>query len=295
MTVKWKKTAVFIIILLLISSLWLIFKEKGEESGEHTVAMVSGTTYHSIARRLLKVKELKHYSDVNQVLNGTVNGEADVAIVDRLAGLNLLQQDQYRKLKLSGDLLEPRMVVNVFNREDGKLRQEVNRALTEIIHNGTYARISRRYFGCDILQGWKRKALHPNEPMATDDSWNRVQQAGEINLAMKGDNPPFNYNNEQHELSGFDVELAQAICKYLGLKLVVFSATADMAIEGLRARYYDGMWGYMEITEEQRKDIDFSDPDYITGPQLIIKDSFLNNISVFEKYLKPPVLPPLRL
>jgi ABC-type amino acid transport substrate-binding protein len=289
MKVEWKGMAIFILIVLLIISIRLILGERMEVPSKYTVAMVSGTTYPMEARKLPKVKEIKHFPDVSRVLDEVAKGRADAAIVDRLTGLNLIKENQYRNLIVTGDLLESEALTITFNREDRKLRQTINQALTEIIHNGTYARISRRYFGRNILEGLKRGVTPPDEPAAADGSWSRVQQAGAIHFAMKGANPPFNYYNDQHELFGFEVELAQAVCKHLGLKFVAISATEDVVVEGLRAKYFDGIWGRVKITEEQLKDLDFSEPYLFTGPQLIVRDNFMITVpGIFERKILTP-------
>jgi ABC-type amino acid transport substrate-binding protein len=284
------------IIVLLIISIRLFFGEQSEDSSKYTVAIVAGTRYEKKARDSKQYKEIKLYPDEAGALRGLANNRVDGAIIDHLTGLSAIRQEKYRSLKLTGDLLEQEEVRVAFRREDKKLRQTINRALTEIINNGTYARISRAYFGCDILQGLKRSETHPDEPAATDGSWNRVRQAGEIYFAVKGANPPFDNNNAQHELTGFDVDIAKAVCQQLNLKCIVIPAAEDVVIEGLRAKYYDGIWGRVEVAGEQLKDVDFSDPYYFSGPQLIVKENFLKiKPGLFEeKLLAPTFLPPIR-
>jgi ABC-type amino acid transport substrate-binding protein len=294
MTGDWKRTLVLLMIISLIISIRLIFGEQKGNPSRYILAMVTGTDYYSIAQKLPGVQGLKYYSDVNQVLSEVASGRVDAAIIDHLQGLNLLQEN-HRKLRLSGNLLEEEAVTVTFKRKDRSLRQKINWALAEVIHNGTYARINYKYFGCDILKDMKHAVTYPDETAGADGSWNRVQQTGKIGFAMKGADPPFNYTNDQHELTGFDVELAQAVCEQLKLKSAVIWETEDILIEGLHAGNYDGIWGHMEVTGEQLKNISFSDPCYITGPQLVVRDSDLDTIpGIFEKVLKPSLFPPIR-
>jgi ABC-type amino acid transport substrate-binding protein len=275
MIAKWKGMAVFIITIVMIICIRLMMGDRLGVSSGYTVALVTGATYKPKAWNLPKVKDFKYFPDVNRVLREVAQGRADAGIVDRLTGLNLIKVNQYRNLIVTGDLAQTEALKITFNREDRTLRQTINRALKEIIHNGTYARISRKYFDCDILQGMELRAEGRKEPAAADGSWRRVQKMGVINFVMKGDNPPLYYYNDQRELSGFEVDLAEAICNHLGLKFVPNFINEDGAVEGLRARYFDGIWGPVKIAEEQLKDVDFSEPYLITGQQLIVRDSFM--------------------
>ncbi|MCL6588894.1 MAG: transporter substrate-binding domain-containing protein [Firmicutes bacterium] len=62
----------------------------------------------------------------------------------------------------------------------------------------------------------------------------------------------------------------------------------DGVVEGLRAAYYDGIWGQVKINEEQLTSLDFSDPYLITGPQLIVRDNFIiSGPGFLERILSP--------
>lgn len=95
-----------------------------------------------------------------------------------------------------------------------------------------------------------------------------------IKFAGSGGYPPFNFITEDNEVDGFDVDVAKEIAKRLGLKLDYVTTAWDGIIEGLRAGRYNGILGSMAITEERAQIVDFSDPYYYSGAQVITrKDS----------------------
>jgi len=101
-----------------------------------------------------------------------------------------------------------------------------------------------------------------------------------ISFAGSGGYPPFNFITENGDVEGFDVDVAAEIAKRMGKTLEYKTTAWDGIIEGLRARRYDGILGSMGITEEREKVVDFSDPYYYSGPQLIVrKDSGINDPS----------------
>jgi polar amino acid transport system substrate-binding protein len=100
-----------------------------------------------------------------------------------------------------------------------------------------------------------------------------------ISFAGSGGYPPFNYLTETGEVAGFDVDVAQEIADRMGKELTYVTTSWDGIVEGLRAKRYDGILGSMGITEERQKVVDFSQPYYYSGPQLITrKDSTIKQV-----------------
>ena len=99
----------------------------------------------------------------------------------------------------------------------------------------------------------------------------KVKTKGEIKMAMSGQYPPFNFVDDKNHLTGFDVEIGQAVAKRIGIKATPLSTAWDGIIAGLLANKYELICGSMAITEERLKSIDFSDPYYRSGAQLFVK------------------------
>lgn len=79
--------------------------------------------------------------------------------------------------------------------------------------------------------------------------------------------PPFE-TMEGNKAVGFDVELAEAMAEKMGLKLEVITTAWDGIIPGLKTKKYDIIMSAMTITEDRKKQINFSDP-YLDSDQSI--------------------------
>ena len=109
------------------------------------------------------------------------------------------------------------------------------------------------------------------------NSLEKVKQEGEISFAMSGAYPPFNYYNDQNELTGFDVEVAAEVAKRLGVEAKYVTTSWSGITEGLRAGRYDAILGSMAITPKRLEVVNFSIPYYYSGAQLIVRQD--SNIS----------------
>lgn len=97
--------------------------------------------------------------------------------------------------------------------------------------------------------------------------WNTIKASGTIIAATEGAFAPFNYY-EGTKLTGFEVEIAEAIAKQLGLKLEWKVVPFDAQIAALGQDRFDFAIASHGYTEERAKAVDFTDPHYCTGGQI---------------------------
>ncbi|MFJ7408940.1 MULTISPECIES: transporter substrate-binding domain-containing protein [unclassified Lysinibacillus] len=92
---------------------------------------------------------------------------------------------------------------------------------------------------------------------------------GKLTFAMSGLLKPLNYK-ENEKLVGFDVEIGNEIAKRIGLEPNPVTNPWETILQGLRGEKYDAIIGSMTATEERAKQVDFSDPYYISGATVFI-------------------------
>lgn len=84
--------------------------------------------------------------------------------------------------------------------------------------------------------------------------------------------PPFEYTLGT-EVVGFDVTVSQLISRDYGKKLKVVDMNFDGLIAALQSGSIDFIAAGMTATEERRKNVDFSEPYYLSKQTIIIKAS----------------------
>lgn len=107
---------------------------------------------------------------------------------------------------------------------------------------------------------------------AADDSLARVKAAGKLVAGLDDAFPPFGFRNEKNELVGFDIDLGNELAKRLGVKMEWQPTEWSSVIMSLKSKKFDVIWSGMSITEERKKEINFSIP-YIAAAQVIIVKS----------------------
>ena len=80
-----------------------------------------------------------------------------------------------------------------------------------------------------------------------------------IRIAMDATYPPFELLDASGQIVGFDKDIADALCAQMQVKCEFTNQAWDGIIPGLLANKYDAILSSMSITEERKKQIDFTD------------------------------------
>ena len=92
-------------------------------------------------------------------------------------------------------------------------------------------------------------------------SFNAAAQE-EIKFAMEATYAPFEYMDENNQIQGFDVDLANALCEELKATCTFHNQAFDSLIPALKFKRYDAAISAMDITEARLKQVNFSNAYY---------------------------------
>ena len=96
-------------------------------------------------------------------------------------------------------------------------------------------------------------------------------QAADLKVAIDPTYEPFTYKTSDGKPTGFDVDIANAICAEIQRNCVFVEQVWDSMIPGLQARKYDVIVSSLSITDERKRVIDFSDRYYKTPSAIVVK------------------------
>lgn len=147
-----------------------------------------------------------------------------------------------------------------FNKNNLGLQIKINQALKDLNADGTVARVEAKWIGADEkVKDFPQIAL-------TGINGTLVYGTDSENSS------PFDYT-QNNQVVGYEVELMMHICEKLGYGLKIVNMDFSAIIPALESGRIDIAGSMMVVTDERKKTILFSDPNYSGGNVAVIATS----------------------
>jgi His/Glu/Gln/Arg/opine family amino acid ABC transporter permease subunit len=105
---------------------------------------------------------------------------------------------------------------------------------------------------------------------AADPALDRVRRTGTLRVGIDATYPPFGMA-EGSEFSGFDVDIARAVARELGVRVALINASFDGVFPALQQGTFDLVISAVTITQERSRTLLFSDPYIAAGQQVVVR------------------------
>ena len=198
--------------------------------------------------------KVERYSKAADAVQALKQKKIDCVILDEQPALNFVQRNKDIKiLKKEFTLEDYALCLKKGNKE---LLDKVNAAIKKLKEDGTLAKIITNYIGTD-----EEKGAAPYEKKD-------VKRNGTLVVATNAEFPPYEYV-DNGKITGIDMDMMQAVCDELGMELKIENMKFDSIIAAVNAGKADIGAAGMTVTDERKKNVDFSD-SYTTSKQVII-------------------------
>ncbi|MBQ7980704.1 MAG: amino acid ABC transporter substrate-binding protein [Oscillospiraceae bacterium] len=104
-----------------------------------------------------------------------------------------------------------------------------------------------------------------------DNSLQAVLDSGKFILGLDATFKPMGFTDEQDNIIGFDIDLAEEVCKRMGVELVKQPIDWDTKEQDLDAGKIDCIWNGMSVTAERAEIMNLSDPYMKNDMSFVVK------------------------
>ncbi len=111
---------------------------------------------------------------------------------------------------------------------------------------------------------------------AQDKGAEGIKKRGRLVVGTASGYYPFEMVDKKNELVGFDVDVAKAIAKEMGVQLEFQNYAFSGLIPALQANKADFVIAGMTITDKRKEVVDFSDTYFVSGQALLVHKSVPN-------------------
>ena len=183
------------------------------------------------------------------------NGAIDAVVLDELPAKEIVAKNP--SLMIVTDKFAKEEYAIAVKKGNKELLDSINKTIAMMKNDGDYEKLISVFIPAD------GKIQIPS-PLSNP------AQSKTLKLGTNATFPPFEYV-EGTKVVGFDITMGEYIAKDYKAKLEVIDMAFDSLIPALSAGTIDFVAAGMSVTEERKKNVDFSDPYFASEQVIIIK------------------------
>lgn len=218
-----------------------------------TIGVQEGTTGNTLAGDIENAK-VETYAKAADGIMALEQGKIDAVIVD-METANSFVETHPDITVLDEAFAEEEYAIAV-NLHDKQLLDSINSALTQLEVDGTLGSIKKNYEGDE-------KGQHPYVIKEDAD-----RSKGTLVMATNAEFPPYE-ERIGSEIVGFDVDMMNAVCDYLGYELQISDMAFEAVIDAVENGQADVGVAGLSVTDERKVHVNFSNI-YATTNQVVI-------------------------
>lgn len=226
-----------------------------------TIGVQLGTTGDELVTELEGVNGTKidRYNKGADAVQSLKSGKVDCVVIDSMTAYSFIGKNKDLKVLTEGFDVEEYALA--FKKGNSQLIADVNKALEELKSAGVIDQINENFIPTS-----EKKGTCPYVSPANVD-----RSKGTLVVATNAEFPPYEYY-EGGKITGIDMQIMQAICDKLGYELKIEDMNFDSVITAVSTGKADVGAAALTVTEDRKKNVDFSNTYTTTQQVIIVKD-----------------------
>ncbi|MEE1012862.1 MAG: transporter substrate-binding domain-containing protein [Clostridia bacterium] len=186
------------------------------------------------------------------------NGKVDAVVIDDQVAKDLIAEVE--GLKILPDVLTEEQYAIAMPKGETELVKTVDAVIADATASGLIDTIRKAYIDKDEAALAELAALQA--------------PAGDMKLVMgtNAEFAPFEYQDDNGEIVGYDIEIAKEIARQMGCELVIENMPFDSLIAALNSGKIDLIIAGMTANDERRQQVEFSENYYNAAQVIIVKE-----------------------
>lgn len=219
------------------------------------IGVQAGTTGDLWAQEESKAASIAGFKSGIDAALDLKNGAIDAVVIDELPALEIVKRNPDLKIVRDPYFAENKEEYAIaVKKGNTELLEKINLTINALKSNGEYDELLNAFMPAD--GNIKIPAFKADKSKSV------------IKMGTNASFPPFEYV-EGTDVVGFDVTISEKIAQTCGSSLTVVDMAFDSLIAALGAETVDFVAAGMSVTEERKKNVDFSEP-YFASEQVII-------------------------
>ena len=226
-----------------------------DDLNNKNIGVYTGSEYDTIAQDNIENPKILYYNSYSDQISALKSGKIDGFLTDEPLAKEIIKEN--KELKILKEKLTEDSYAFAINPSKINLQDEIDKELVKMNKNGKLKTFEDKWMGNDE----SKKEL---EVYHYDDS------KGVVKFATVSGSAPFAYM-KNNKIVGYDIDVISYICKELGYKLEVIEMSFDGIIPALKSGKVDVAGCSIIVTEERKKSVLFSEPDYTGGIVVVVR------------------------
>lgn len=220
------------------------------------VGVYTGSEYDIILDNNIEAAIPAYYNSYSDEISALKSGKIDAFLTDEPLAKEILKNND--GLRILDEKLTEDSYAFAISPNKNNLKDEIDIVIKNMKENGILDTMEEKWFG-------------DNEEAKILEKYNYEQSKGTIKFATVSGSAPFAYV-KNNKIVGYDID----VINYVGYKLGYKIEIVEMAFEGLIAAISSGKVDVagcsIIVTEERKKSVLFSEPNYTGGIVLVVRE-----------------------